>query len=198
MTAAAFAHDAFLIERARGGEARGADACRYRVRPLTADGLPGEPIAVAGASPPGGPAGGGREVLRIHLRRTAEVGSRYDVTGPDGERVGVLEHRTRPTLVRASWALLDSADEHLVAWAREHGMRTALTRRLRDRLAPRRPSRTDGRFTLLSGQRPIGEIGPTGAGGRDRVVDLRGDRERRVDRRAAVALGVAIDVLGRR
>ena len=134
------------------------------------------------------------ELFRIKARSVVDIGGRYDVVDAQGGRIGVLEKRFRESLLRSTWGILD-ATEHEVATAREKSRGVAIARRIKDlvpygELVPLRYH-----FTILSGERPIGEVRrPIGI--RDRyVLDLAADPERIVDRRVGVALAIALDAL---
>jgi hypothetical protein len=137
------------------------------------------------------------ELFRIKARRVLELGGRYDVTTPDGARIGVLEKVFGRSLLRSTWRLLD-ADEQEVATAQERSMPMAVARRLVDfvpygELVPI-PYNFD---ILVDGARVGGMTRKFQL--RDRyVLDLSGDPDRRIDRRVAVALAIGLDTLQNR
>jgi hypothetical protein len=156
-----------------------------RVR-ATGDAGPGRTLA---EGRPGPQAGGQPALLRHTARRPAELGTRWDVLDGAGARIGVLERRSKQSMLRERWGLLDGTEGHEVAWAvEEGGPLPPLARRLGVRR--RRPP---ARVRLRVGQREAGEI----RGEADAVVvDLAEDPRRAVDRRLTVALGAALLLLG--
>jgi uncharacterized protein YxjI len=139
-----------------------------------------------------------QELFRIKARSVLDTGgSRYDVLETGGERIGVLHHTLR-SILRTRWSIQDAA-ENEVAVAEERSAVAAIARRLIDfvpdygGLIPipynfdisvdgRVAGRMDRKFKL-----------------RDQyVLDLAGDHERRIDRRVAIALAIALDALQNR
>ena len=139
-----------------------------------------------------------QELFRIKARSLLDIGgARYDVSDGD-ERIGVLLHKFRESLLRSTWHVA-GPDEQEVAIARERSRGGAIARRVVD-FVP-----------YVGGYIPIpynfeilvdGEV----VGGMDRkfkvrdqyVLDLSGDRDRKLDRRLAVALAVGLDTLQNR
>jgi hypothetical protein len=139
-----------------------------------------------------------QELFRIKARSILDFGgSRYDVLEGE-ERIGLLWHKLRESLIRTAWHV-GGPDEQEIAIARERSAAGAIARRVVD-FVP-----------YVGGYIPIpynfeilidGEV----AGGMDRkfkvrdqyVLDLSGDREKRLDRRLAVALAVGLDTLQNR
>ena len=193
-----FAHDAFFVDQLLRPVAN-----LYRISTLGADGgSPGEPLAFvrqkrlaikedirffADESEQ-------EELFRLKARAVMEIGGRYDVVAPDGSRLGVLEKRFRESLLRSTWRILD-ANEQEVAVARERSMPIALLRRAIDFVPYGELVPILFQFVILMDGRDVGEFRrPIGV--RDRyVLKLGGDVERRIDRRVAVALAVALDAL---
>jgi hypothetical protein len=190
-----FAHDRFLVEQLIRPIAN-----LYLVTPLA-----------AGDSPAGGPVAFVRqkklaikedirvfadetesvELFRIKARRVLELGGRYDVTTPDGARIGVLEKVFGKSLLRSTWRLLD-ADEQEVATAQERSLVLAVARRVIDQLPI--PYNFD---IAVDGRRVGGMTRKFQL--RDRyVLDLTDDPDRRIDRRVAVALAIGLDTLQNR
>src|ERR671911_1523588 len=54
-----------------------------------------------------------RELWRIKARSVMELGGRYDVTTPAGEKIGVLGKVFGKSLLRSTWRVLGSAEEEL-------------------------------------------------------------------------------------
>jgi len=139
-----------------------------------------------------------RELFRIKARSMLDFGgSRYDVLEGE-ERIGLLWHKFRESLIRTAWHV-GGPDEQEIALARERSAAGAIARRVVD-FVP-----------YVGGYIPIpynfeilidGEV----AGNMDRkfkvrdqyVFDLSGDREKKLDRRLAVALAVGLDTLQNR
>jgi hypothetical protein len=138
-----------------------------------------------------------RELFRIKARRVLELGGRYDVTAPDGTRIGVLEKVFGKSLLRSTWRLLD-ADEQEVATAQERSLPLAIARRVVDFVPYGEYVPIPYNFDiLLDGRRAGGMTRKLQL--RDRyVLDLSDDPERRIDRRVAVALAIGLDTLQNR
>jgi len=127
------------------------------------------------------------ELFRVKARQVVDVGGRYDVTTPAGERIGVLQRRFAQTLLRTTWTVLD-ADEGSVAEVTESSTARAVLRRVVD--VP-----LFYHFSILVDGRQVGEVKRV-LTLRDRyVMTLGGDIDRRIDRRLAVALLVVLDAL---
>jgi uncharacterized protein YxjI len=134
------------------------------------------------------------ELFRIKARAVLELGGRYDVTAPDGERIGVLEKVFGRSLLRSTWRLLDPTDAEL-AVVQERSLPIALLRRVIDVVPYGDMVPILFHFTIDAGDEHLGDM--TRAWGiRDRyTLDLAGDPDRRLDRRLAVALAIALDAL---
>ena len=135
------------------------------------------------------------ELFRIKARSMMELGGRYDVTAPDGEKIGVLEKVFSKSLFRSTWRVHDANDE-IVAVVQERSILAAIVRRVID-IVPY------GDFVPIVFHFEIhsadgGHVGDfTRAWGvRDKyTLSLDGDPEQRVDRRLALALAIALDAL---
>jgi hypothetical protein len=130
------------------------------------------------------------ELFRVKARQVVDVGGRYDVTTPAGERIGVLQRRFARTLLRTTWAILD-ADESALAEVTESSTARAVLRRIGDLFdVP-----LLYHFSILVDGRQVGEVRRV-LTLRDRyVMTLGGDFDRRIDRRLAVAMLVVLDAL---
>jgi hypothetical protein len=130
------------------------------------------------------------ELFRVKARQAVDVGGRYDVTTPAGERIGVLQRRFAQTLLRTTWVILD-ADEGALAEVTESSMARGILRRVADIFdVP-----ILYHFSILVEGRQVGEVRRI-LTLRDRyVMTLGGDIDRRIDRRLAVALLVVLDAL---
>lgn len=138
--------------------------------------------------------GEGEELFRIKARSVMELGGRYDVTTPAGERVGVLEKVFGKSLLRSTWRIL-GADEQELAVAQERSQFWAIVRRVIDAVPYGGLIPIVFHFTIDAGERHLGDF-TRRLGVRDTYeLDLGGDQERIVDRRLAIALAVALDAL---
>jgi hypothetical protein len=139
-----------------------------------------------------------RELFRLKARSVLDMGgSRYDVF--EGEqRIGVLDHMFRQSLLRTTWTIRDGNEGELMI-ARERSKAGAIIRRAIDFVPD------------IGGLIPIPYnfdflIGDQVVGGMDRkfqlrdryVLDLSGDTEHRVDRRLGIALAIGLDALQNR
>jgi len=193
-----FEHDAFFVDQLIKPIAN-----LYRISTLGTDGAsPGEPVAFVRQKKLAiredirffADEGEQQELFRIKARQIFEVGGRYDVTTPQGERIGILEKVFGISLIRSTWKVLD-AHERQVALTQEKSVPVAVLRRLIDFVPYGEFVPLVFQFTIQMDGREIGELRrPIGV--RDRyTLTLRGDPERRLDRRVAIALAVALDAL---
>jgi hypothetical protein len=197
MSADRFAHDAFFVDQLIRPIAN-----LYRISTLGPGDAPGEPLAFirqkklairedirffADESET-------TELFRIKARQLFEVRGRYDVTTPAGERIGVLEKVFGISLLRSTWRILD-ADERQVAMAQEKSMPIAILRRAIDFVPYGEFVPIVFQFAISVDGRQVGELRrPLGI--RDRyILRLGGDPDRRIDRRVAAALAIALDAL---
>jgi len=134
------------------------------------------------------------ELFRIKARSVMELGGRYDVTTPAGERVGVLGKVFGKSLLRSTWSIMD-ANEREIAIAKERSQLWAIVRRVIDAVPYGDFIPIVFHFTIDAGDRPLADL-PRRLGVRDRYdLDLSGDTERAIDRRLAIALAIALDAL---
>jgi hypothetical protein len=192
-----FAHDAFFVDQLIRPIAN-----LYRISTLGSDGGPGRPVAFVRQKKLSIREDIGffadesqtEELFRVKARQVFDVRGRYDVTTPDGERIGTLEKVFGISLVRSTWRVYD-ADEQQVALAQEKSVHVALFRRLIDFVPYGELAPIVFQFTIHVDGREVGELRrPLGI--RDRyTLTLNGDPERRLDRRVAVALAIALDAL---
>jgi hypothetical protein len=127
------------------------------------------------------------ELFRVKARQVVDVGGRYDVTAPAGERIGVLQRRLAQTLFRTTWTIL-GPDDGTLAEVTESSTARAIFRRVVD--VP-----LLYHFSISVEGTRVGEVRRV-LTLRDRyVMTLEGDSERRIDRRLAVALLVVLDAL---
>ena len=198
MTAAAFAHDRFRIEQLVRPVAN-----VYRVTPLAAGDSPaGAPVAFVRQKRMAfkedirffGDEDERQELFRIRARSMLDVRGRYDVTTPDGERIGVLEKVFGRSLLSSTWRILDRFERE-VGLAQERSQAVAVVRRVVDLVPYGELVPIPYHFTLLRDGRELGELTRERAL-RDRyTLDLVGDPDRTIDRRVAIALAVALDAL---
>jgi hypothetical protein len=139
-----------------------------------------------------------QELFRIAARSVLDIGgSRYDVLA-GAERIGFLWHKLKESLVRTTWHV-GGPNEEEVALARERSLFGAIARRVVDFVPD------------YGGWIPIPYnfeflVDETVVGGMDRkfklrdqyVLDLSGDTDRKIDRRVAIALAIALDALQNR
>ena len=134
------------------------------------------------------------ELFRIKARALMEFGGRYDVTTPAGERVGVLGKVFGKSLLRSTWSIMD-ANEQELAIAKERSVPIAILRRAVDVVPYGDFIPIPFHFTIDDGATHIGDLNRR-FGVRDTYdLDVSGDTERRIDRRLAVSLGIALDAL---
>ena len=135
-----------------------------------------------------------RELWRIKARSMMEFGGRYDVTTPEGEQVGVLGKVFGKSLLRSTWQILDSNEQEL-AIAKERSVPIAILRRVIDAVPYGDFIPIPFHFTIDAAERHVGDLNRR-FGVRDMYdLDVSGDVERKIDRRLAVSLGIALDAL---
>ena len=134
------------------------------------------------------------ELFRVKARSMMDIGGRYDLTTPTGEKIGVLEKVFGKSLLRSTWRILD-AHEQEVAVAQERSMLVAIARRAADLIPYGEFVPILFHFRIDHDEQHLGDFTrPIGV--RDRyTLDLSGDTERTIDRRLGIALGVALDAL---
>ena len=134
------------------------------------------------------------ELFRIKARSLMEFGGRYDVTTPDGEKIGVLGKVFGKSLLRSTWAIM-GADEQELAVAKERSQFWAIVRRVIDQVPYGDFIPIVFHFRIDRGDEHLGDF-TRAIGIRDKyTLDLSGDADRTIDRRLAIALGIALDAL---
>ncbi|MCP9486583.1 MAG: hypothetical protein MSC30_12025 [Gaiellaceae bacterium MAG52_C11] len=134
------------------------------------------------------------ELFRIKARSLMEFGGRYDVTTPAGEKIGVLGKVFGKSLLRSTWSIMD-ADERELGIAKERSQFWAIVRRVIDAVPYGDFIPIVFHFTIDADDRHLGDL-TRRLGLRDTYdLDLTGDAERTIDRRLAIALGIALDAL---
>jgi hypothetical protein len=193
-----FAHDAYFVDQLIRPIAN-----LYRISTLGPDGAsPGEPLAFVRQKKLAikedirffADETEAEELFRIKARAVFEVRGRFDLTTPEGERIGLLEKVFGISLLRSTWRIYD-ANEQQVALAQEKSMLIAILRRAIDFVPYGEFVPILFQFTITMDGREVGELRrPIGL--RDRyILKLGGDPDRRIDRRVGVALAIALDAL---
>ena len=139
-----------------------------------------------------------QELFRIKARSILDMGgSRYDVFAGE-QRIGVLDHMFKQSLLRSTWTVRDGNEAELMI-ARERSLVAAIARRAIDFVPD-----IGGLIPIPYNFEFLIDGGVAGAMNRkfqlrDRyILDLSGDTEKRVDRRLAVALAIGLDALQNR
>jgi hypothetical protein len=192
-----FAHDAFFVDQLIRPIAN-----LYRISTLAPGDAPGDPLAFVRQKKLAiredirffADESETDELFRLKARGMMEFRGRFDVLAFDGSRLGVLEKVFGKSLLRSTWRILDE-NEQEVAWTHERSMPVALLRRAIDFLPYGEVIPILFNFTIFMEGREIGDLRrPIGV--RDRyILRLGGDADRRIDRRVAVALAIALDAL---
>ncbi len=134
------------------------------------------------------------ELFRIKARAMLELGGRYDVTTPDGERIGAVEKVFGRSLLRSTWRVVH-ADDRELGIAQERSQLWAIVRRVIDVVPYGYLVPIVFHFTIDDGERHLGDF-TRRIGVRDTYdLDLSDDTERTIDRRLGIALAVALDAL---
>ena len=137
------------------------------------------------------------ELLRIKARQRFDPRATYDITGPDGEKIGEIQKVFGASLLRSTFAIRDGSGE---IRAKELSLAVALFRRLVD-FVPYIGGFADWlpipyHFTFERDGKLLGENRRRIGKFRDVYdIDLKGDPERTVDRRMILAAAVGMDAL---
>lgn len=139
------------------------------------------------------------DLLRIKARQRFDPRARYDVTGPDGGKIGEIQKVFGASLLRSTYRLYDAGGKE-VATATERSLMVALLRRLVG-LVPYLENVSnwlpipyhfvfehDG-TELGSHRRQLWKLRDT------YTIDLGGDPARTLDRRLILAIAVGMDAL---
>ena len=139
------------------------------------------------------------ELLKILARQRFDPRARYDVTLPDGTKVGEIQKVFGRSLLRSEFAIFDAGGEE-VARARERSLPVALFRRLVglipyiEIVADWLPIAYD--FEFRRGDQLLGVHSRRRWKWRDTYdLDFTADTERVLDRRLVLALAVGMDAL---
>src|SRR5262245_45514147 len=142
------------------------------------------------------------ELFRIKARQRFDPRARYRVTDADDVEIGELKKEFKRSLARSTWRVFAPGGETELLWATERSFVRSILRRLVN-LAGFIPIVGDVlelipiryHFDFFSGEEQVGSF-ERRFGIRDRyILDLAGDPERRIDRRVAIALAIAMDAL---
>jgi uncharacterized protein YxjI len=139
------------------------------------------------------------ELLRIKARQRFDPRARYDVTEPDGTKIGEIQKVFGTSLLRSTYALFD-AQGNEVAKASEKSLVVALFRRLVD-LVPYVGGFSDWlpipyHFDFKRGDTLLGTHTRQAWKFRDTyTIDMSGDPQRTLDRRLILAIAVGMDAL---
>jgi uncharacterized protein YxjI len=140
-----------------------------------------------------------RELMRIKARQRFDPAARYDVTGPDGEKIGEIQKVFGASLLRSTYALFGPGGEE-IARASEKSLAVALFRRLVD-FVPYVGNFADWlpipyHFDFKRGDTVLGTHTRQAFKFRDTyTIDMGGDPQRTLDRRLVLAAAVGMDAL---
>ena len=139
------------------------------------------------------------ELLRIKARQRFDPRARYDITTPDGAKVGEIQKVFGKSLLRSTYTLFGPTGEELCI-VREKSMGKAIFRRALqfipyvENFADWLPIAYD--FEFLHGEDVIGEHRRRRFKWRDVYdMDFTADTQRRLDRRLVLATAVGLDAL---
>ena len=140
------------------------------------------------------------ELMRILARQRFDPRARYDVTTPDGARVGEIQKVFGSSLLRSTYRLCDPAGDEVALVARAQPARGAVPALRRPRPLPRRLRRAGCRSPTTSSSCAASSASActAAAAGKWRDVydiDLTEDPQRTLDRRLVLAIAVGMDAL---
>jgi hypothetical protein len=202
VAAVEFQYDRFLVDQLIRPIAN-----IYRVTPLAAGEAPaGPPVAYVRQKKLAlkedirfyADEGETQELFRIAARSVLDIGgSRYDVLA-GGERIGFLWHKFKESLIRTTWHVGGPNEEEL-ALARERSLVGAVLRRVVD-FVPEYGGwiPIPYNFDFLLDGNVVGRMDRKFKLRDQYVLDLSGDIDRKIDRRVAIALAIALDALQNR
>jgi uncharacterized protein YxjI len=142
------------------------------------------------------------ELFRLKAHQRFDPRARYEVTDAEGSEIGELKKEFKRSLARSSWRVYGPNGETELLFATERSLVRSILRRLVN-LAGFIPIVGDilelvpirYHFDFFSGEEKAGSF-ERRFGIRDRyILDLSGDAARRIDRRVAIALAIAMDAL---
>jgi hypothetical protein len=138
-----------------------------------------------------------RELFRLKARTMLDIGgSRYDIFEGE-ERIGFLWHKFRESLLRSTWHV-GGPDEQELALARERSQVAAILRRVVDFVPYGEWVPIPYNFDFLIDGAVVGGLSRKFKLRDQYVLDLSGDTDRKIDRRVAIALAIALDALQNR
>ena len=139
------------------------------------------------------------ELLRLKARQRFDPRARYEITSPDGAKVGEIQKVFGKSLLRSTYTLFDTTGNELCV-VREKSMAKAIFRRAVGFVpyvggfADWLPIAYD--FDFIRGEEVIGTHSRRRWKLRDiYTMDFTADAERRVDRRLVLATAVGLDAL---
>jgi uncharacterized protein YxjI len=139
------------------------------------------------------------ELMRIKARQRFDPRAHYDVTAPDGSKIGEIQKVFGKSLLRSTYQVFGVGGDELVT-ARERSMWVALFRRLVG-FVPYVGDYGDWlpipyHFDFLRGEDVLGSHSRRKWKFRDTyTIDMTPDAERTVDRRMILAIAVGMDAL---
>jgi uncharacterized protein YxjI len=139
------------------------------------------------------------ELLRIKARQRFDPRARYDVTAPDGSKIGEIQKVFGKSLIRSTYQIFDAGGNE-VAVAQERNMVVALFRRLVG-LVPYVGDYADWlpiayHFDFIRGEEKLGSHNRQLWKLRDvYTIDMSPDTGHTVDRRLILAIAVGMDAL---
>jgi hypothetical protein len=137
------------------------------------------------------------EIFRIKARSMFDMGgARYDVFAGE-EKLGVLEHQFKASILRTKWTVRGADDGELLV-AQERSMPLAIARRVIDFVPYGEWIPIPYNFDIYMDGRLVGSLNRKFQLRDSYILDLAGDHERKLDRRLAIALAVGLDALQNR
>jgi uncharacterized protein YxjI len=138
-----------------------------------------------------------QELFRLKARTMLDLGgSRYDIFAGE-DRIGFLWHKFRESLLRSTWHV-GGPDEQELALARERSQVAAIARRVIDFVPYGEWVPIPYNFDFVIDGVVVGGLTRKFKLRDQYVIDLAGDGDRKIDRRVAVALAIALDALQNR
>lgn len=140
-----------------------------------------------------------QELMRIKARQRFDPRARYDVTAPDGSKIGEIQKVFGASLLRSTYGLF-GADGAEVARASEKSLPVALFRRAVG-FVPYVGDFADWlpipyHFDFKRGETVLGTHSRQAFKFRDTyTIDMSGDAQRTLDRRLVLAIAVGMDAL---
>ena len=139
------------------------------------------------------------EFLRIKARQRFDPAARYDITGPDGEKVGEIQKVFAKSLLRSTYRLFDASGVETCE-AKERSLAVAIVRRVIG-FVPYLGGVADWlpipyHFVFTRGDRVLVHHTRQAWKLTDHyTIDCRPDKERSLDRRLVLAAAVGMDAL---